>query len=83
MAIKNIRLDLDAYEVLRRAKREGESFSDVVRRLARPHEGLSDFVGLWKDAPPGDLEAFEKWRKESRALDLGRAERLLRRARRP
>ncbi len=32
MATKTISLELDAYELLRRAKREGESFSAVVRR---------------------------------------------------
>lgn len=32
MATKTISLELDAYEKLRRAKREGESFSAVVRR---------------------------------------------------
>jgi hypothetical protein len=32
MATKTISLELDAYERLRRAKREGESFSGVVRR---------------------------------------------------
>jgi hypothetical protein len=32
MATKTISLELDAYEMLRRAKREGESFSGVVRR---------------------------------------------------
>lgn len=32
MATKTISLELDAYELLRLAKREGESFSGVVRR---------------------------------------------------
>ncbi len=32
MATKTISLEIDAYELLRRAKREGESFSAVVRR---------------------------------------------------
>jgi len=32
MVTKTISLELDAYERLRRAKREGESFSGVVRR---------------------------------------------------
>ena len=32
MATKTITLELDAYEKLRRAKRAGESFTNVVRR---------------------------------------------------
>lgn len=39
MATKTITLELDAYEKLRRAKRAGESFTEVVRRA------------VWMDAP--------------------------------
>lgn len=39
MATKTITLELDAYEKLRAAKRQGESFTDVVRRAT------------WVDAP--------------------------------
>lgn len=39
VATKTITLDLDAYEKLRRAKRGGESFTEVVRRA------------VWLDAP--------------------------------
>lgn len=39
MATKTITLELDAYEKLRRAKRGGESFTEVVRRA------------VWFDAP--------------------------------
>jgi hypothetical protein len=44
MATKTITLELDAYEKLRRAKRGGESFTEVVRRA------------VWIDAPvTGDM----------------------------
>ena len=42
MATKTISLEVDAYEKLKQAKREGESFSAVVRRA---HFGPSDASG--------------------------------------
>lgn len=36
MATKTISLEIDAYEKLRAAKRAGESFSSVVRRVVIP-----------------------------------------------
>jgi predicted CopG family antitoxin len=78
MDIKTVGLDRDAYELLRRAKKKGESFSDVVKRLAAPRRPLSEFAGLWKDAPKKDLEAFELWRRASRKLDLARMDKLIR-----
>jgi hypothetical protein len=68
MATKTISLELDAYERLRRAKREGESFSGVVRRA---HFGPCDATGAsilatLKEAPPkrADRDAATYWDKE-------------------
>jgi hypothetical protein len=70
MPTKTISLELDAYEKLRRAKREGESFSAVVRRAyfgpgdARGASILGALEGLVVKA--ADRDALEGW--ETRGL---------------
>jgi len=65
MATKTISLELDAYERLRRAKREGESFSGVVRRArfgppdARGHSILAALAELPIHA--SDEAAARRW----------------------
>lgn len=65
MATKTISLELDAYEKLRRAKKEGESFSAVVRRAyfgpgdARGASILDALEGLVVKST--DREALEGW----------------------
>ena len=51
MTSKTIALDPEAYDLLRRQKVEGESFSDVVRRLSRKRRSFLDFVGGLEGRP--------------------------------
>lgn len=70
MAVKNVALAEDAYKLLASHKRPGESFSDVVRRLAgRPNP--VDYIGAWADIPDKDIAKMKRdikqWRKSSDA----------------
>lgn len=56
MATKTISLSEDAYERLRAMKREGESFSDVVRRLTAGVR-LTEFHGALSAETADELEA--------------------------
>lgn len=48
--VKIISLADDAYEELKTMKKEGESFSNVVRRVVKKEKGKSflDLAGSWK-----------------------------------
>jgi predicted CopG family antitoxin len=80
MASKMVSLDTEAYELLKAKKRPGESFSEVVKRVAAPKRPLSDFIGIWKDMPKGELDEVNEIIKEGRRLDLERQNRLAKRA---
>ena len=71
MATKTISLELDAYEKLRRAKRDGESFSGVVRRARfgpADARGSSILAAIGELAvKKADQEAARLWEDEGLA----------------
>jgi predicted CopG family antitoxin len=76
MSVKTVTLSLDAYEALAALKREGESFSEVIRRLAGSQILLSPFAGAWKGAPKAKLEAIRASLKRSDSLSKAKLRRL-------
>jgi len=60
MATKTVALDAEAYELLKRQKKADESFSDAVRRLARPRRPLSSFAGIWKDMSSAERRELDR-----------------------
>ncbi len=71
-----VALDREAYELLRTAKRPGESFSAAVKRLARPRLPLSKFVGTWSSLPPKELQAMRDSLMEGRRASRAKAKKL-------
>lgn len=66
MATKTISLDEEAYERLKAHKREGESFSEVVKRLAA-ERSWTEVTGILSDAEADTLEeVIDSGRKRSR-----------------
>lgn len=72
MATKTISLDEKAYEQLKAHKKEGESFSDVVKRLAG-ERSWSEVTGILS---PDEAEAFEDTIAESRSRSRARSDRI-------
>lgn len=66
MGTKTISLADDAYEKLKAHKREGESFSDVVRRLTGGVT-LSEYYGALDDETADELEGIIEERREGRS----------------
>jgi len=66
MGTKTISLADDAYERLKRLKREDESFSDVVRRLTGDVT-LSQYYGVLDEETADELESLIEKRREGRS----------------
>jgi predicted CopG family antitoxin len=76
MSAKTVALDPEAYDMLRRQRRSGETFSDAVKRLSGRRRSILDFAGIWKDVPDEDLERLRSFLAEGRRRDRARVERL-------
>lgn len=70
MATKTITIMEDAYELLLRQKEEGESFSEVLRRVLHKQDKraqLESVFGAWSDETAKDVKkSIEEGRKRSR-----------------
>ena len=77
MATKPVALDTEAYELLKSQKKPGESFSEVVKRIAARRRPLTDFIGIWKDIPQREITAMKREIRRGRDLDRQRLARLL------
>lgn len=71
MATKTVSLDEEAYERLKARKREGESFSDVVKRLAG-ERSWREVTGILDEE---EADALEAAIEEGRARSLARSDR--------
>ena len=79
METTSVALDREAYDLLRRQKRPGESFSQVVKRLAGRSRPLASFSGAWKELSEGKMRELEQERRRLRELDEERFVRLMKR----
>ena len=55
---KTIAIANDVYEMLSREKLEGESFSDVIRRLGSQPGSLLECAGILLDVPEKEFNRF-------------------------
>lgn len=76
MGTKTIRLDEEAYERLASRKHEGESFSDVVKRVMG-ERSLLEIAGILSEGEADELRATIEDRRNAREDELDElAERL-------
>jgi len=73
MVTKTITIMEDAYALLSANKRENESFSDTIRRIAGKEKNIMDYFGVWSEECAEDIK---KSIKESRARGKERNRRM-------
>ena len=78
MASQTVALDTEAYELLKRQKRAEESFSDAVKRLARPRRPITSFGGMWSDMSGKERKELDQLYSSLREADRRRVEKIRR-----
>ncbi len=75
MAHKTLTISEEAYEALAELKKEGESFTELIKRITQPlsKKQLRDFVGVMAGK---EFDDFEKAALEVRHSMKSRSERL-------
>lgn len=59
MTTKTISIMSDVYKLLRARKREGDSFSDVIRKTLNKSRSLMDFAGAWGDLTDREISEMK------------------------
>lgn len=76
MASKTVALDSEAYDLLRRHRRSGETFSEAVKRLAGRRKSILAYAGMWSQIPEEEFERIRSSLAKGRKRDRERFERL-------
>jgi predicted CopG family antitoxin len=79
MATRTVALDEEAYDLLKRQKKGDESFSDAVKRLARPRRPISSFAGMWSDMSDAERKSIDQSYSNQRKADRRRDEKIRKR----
>lgn len=74
MATKTMNVGVDAYHALAALKQPGESFTDVILRIAKPQVRLSSLAGLLSDEEADRMkrdmaESRKRSRERSNIMD--------------
>ena len=72
MGVKTLTITEEAYELLAREKKGKESFSEVIKRLARERGQLRDSFGTWNMSDEEEAEIFSNlkdgWKRATERL---------------